>query len=92
MNKRPTYHLPPKQNFTHLDDSCRNPNCVFGWLDHFEGDDQYVTTTACHICRPQTYAFLRMFPNVGNRDVNVLHQMEKKRQELKAKRGGKNEF
>lgn len=90
--KRKTYHLPPEKNYTHLSPNCRDNNCVFGWLDHFEGDDQYVTTTACSMCRPETYAYLQMFPNVGQRTEQVLIAMQNKRQQLKTKGARNNDF
>jgi hypothetical protein len=74
--KRKTYHLPPEKNFTHLSDYCRNPNCVYGFIDHFEGDDQFVTTTVCAVCKPDTFDYLMKFPNVGERSENVLSAMQ----------------
>jgi len=85
--KRKTYHLPPEKNFTHLSDYCRNPACVYGFIDHFEGDDQFVTTTVCAVCKPDTYDYLMKFPNVGERGENVLNAMQAHRTRKVAKNG-----
>jgi hypothetical protein len=86
--KRKTYHLVPEKNFTHLSDYCRNPACVYGFIDHFEGDDEKVTTTVCAVCKPDTYDYLMKFPNVGERTENVLNAMQAHR----ARKGAKNDF
>jgi hypothetical protein len=86
--KRKTYHLPPEKNFTHLSDYCRNPACVYGFIDHFEGDDQFVTTTVCAVCKPDTFDYLMKFPNVGERGENVLNAMQVHR----ARKGAKSDF
>jgi hypothetical protein len=86
--KRKTYHLPPEKNYTHLSDYCRNPACVHGFIDHFEGNDQYVTTTVCAVCKPDTFDYLMKFPNVGERTISVLNAMQAHR----AKKGYRNDF
>jgi hypothetical protein len=86
--KRKTYHLVPEKNFTHLSDYCRNPACVYGFIDHFEGDDQFVTTTVCAVCKPDTYDYLMKFPNVGERTENVLNAMQAHR----TRKVARNEF
>jgi hypothetical protein len=51
---------------------------------------EYVTTTPCPTCRPMTYDYLQLFPNVGERTVDVLHAMQAKREQLKVVRGKHN--
>jgi hypothetical protein len=78
-------HFPPQQNHTHLSEFCRNPNCVFGFIDWFDADEKYITTTVCAVCKPDTFDYLRMFPNVGQRTEAVLNAMQRKREEIKKK-------
>ena len=68
-------HLPPDKNYTHLSDYCRNPACVYGFIDHFDDKDCLVTTTVCAVCKPDTFDYLKMFPNVGERTHSVLNAM-----------------
>lgn len=81
-------HFPPQQNYTHLSEFCRNPNCVFGFIDWFSDDEKYITTTVCAVCKPDTFDYLQMFPNVGHRTEAVLSAMQRKREQMKGKRDG----
>jgi hypothetical protein len=73
--KGKTYHLPPDKNYTHLSDYCRNQACVYGFIDHFDDADCLVTTTVCPVCKPDTFDYLKMFPDVGERTHSVLNAM-----------------
>lgn len=75
-------HFPPESNHTHLSEYCRNRNCVFGFIDWFDQDEKYITTTVCAVCKPDTFDYLRMFPNVGERTVSVLAAMQRKREQM----------
>lgn len=77
---RKTYHYPPEKNYTHISQYCRNNNCVFGWIDHFDENEVYITTTVCAVCKPDTYDHIAMFPNVGERPIQVLNAMYERRQ------------
>jgi hypothetical protein len=84
-----TKHLPPEQNYTHLSPYCRKPECVFGFIDWFDLDDNYLTTTVCAVCKPETFDLLQMFPNVGQRTEAQQRLLAEKRENLKVgKRDG----
>lgn len=84
-----TKHLPPEQNYTHLSPYCRKPECVFGFIDWFDLNDNYLTTTVCAVCKPETFDLLQMFPNVGQRTEAQQRLLAEKRENLKVgKRDG----
>lgn len=87
-----TKHLPPEQNYTHLSEYCRKPECVFGFIDWFDLDDNYLTTTVCPVCKPDTWDLLQQFPNVGKRSEAQQRMLSQKREQLGTKGARQNGF
>lgn len=84
-------HLPPEQNYTHLSAYCRKPECVFGFIDWFDQQDNYLTTTVCAVCKPDTFDLIQQFPNVGKRSEQQQRVFIEKREQL-GKKGARNDF
>jgi hypothetical protein len=82
-------NLAPDNNFTHVSEYCRNPACVYGFIDWFNDDDVLMGTTVCAVCKPDTFDYLKMFPDVGKRTHAVLQSMAAHRAK---KLGRKSEF
>ena len=75
-------HFAPEQNYTHLSQYCRNPACVFGFIDWFDQAENYLTTTVCAVCKPDTFDLIQQFPNVGKRSEQQQRVLAEKREQL----------
>ena len=85
-------HFYPTPNYTHLSEYCRRPECVFGFIDWFDMNNNYLTTTVCAVCKPDTYDLIQAFPNVGNRSEHQQRMLAQKREELGTKKAASRGF
>lgn len=84
-------HFAPDQNYTHLSPYCRKPECVFGFIDWFDQAENYLTTTVCAVCKPDTFDLIQQFPNVGKRSEAQQRMLTEKREQI-GKRGARDGF
>lgn len=48
-------------------DHCNYEQCVEGWWDYFDMDMNYLMTSPCPVCLPDTYDYVQEYPDSASK-------------------------